>query len=235
MVMKKRVLTSPVDAVVFDCDGTLSTIEGITELAKQNGVFQQVCELTEKAMVSTGIDEALYRQRLDLVNPCIDQVVRLADHYYRHLTVDVDRVITVLQKLGKAVFVASAGIAQAVERFAQQLTIPVSHVHSVNVGFDEHGRYTNFDTQSPLVRQYGKADIVNDLKKDYRCVVHIGDGMNDAEAAAAADLFVGYGGAFFRQSIADLSDVYLTDQSMLAVLPHLLSDEEMALLPEGSY
>ena len=38
------------DFVFFDCDSTLSSIEGIDELARQKGKFNQVKQLTDAAM-----------------------------------------------------------------------------------------------------------------------------------------------------------------------------------------
>ncbi|TAK75879.1 MAG: phosphoserine phosphatase, partial [Gammaproteobacteria bacterium] len=55
---------APIPAIVFDCDGTLSMIEGIDELAKHNGVSEAVQALTAEAMEKTGLHPDLYRQRL---------------------------------------------------------------------------------------------------------------------------------------------------------------------------
>lgn len=46
----------PVDAVISDCDGTLSTIEGIDELARMNDVYAEISQLTQAAMTQ-GIAE----------------------------------------------------------------------------------------------------------------------------------------------------------------------------------
>lgn len=229
--MKKRQKNAPIDAVIFDCDGTLSSVEGIIELAKQNGVLQAVSELTELAMATVGVNESLYRQRLALVQPTHDQITDLATIYWRNLTPDVAEVITILQNLGKKVVVVSAGITQSVVLFAKKLNIQPQDVYAVAVDFDADGRYKDFDTQSPLVRQRGKAEIALALKQQYPRIAHIGDGMNDADAAQEVDLFIGYGGVYFRQSIADLSDAYVTSKSMAAVLPLILTAEEAASLP----
>lgn len=225
--MTKRLpITAPLDAVIFDCDGTLSLVEGIIELARQNGILDQICALTEKAMGESGVNTLLYRQRLELVKPELAQTIALADTYQQHLTPDVDHVITTLQQLGKAVFVVSAGMKQAVEPFAAKLNIPTKNVYSVDIKFDANGKYQDFDADSPLVRQHGKAEIVAVLRKKYARIAHIGDGMNDAEAAHCVDLFIGYGGSFFRQKIADLSDAYIDSKSIASVLSFLLTPEE---------
>jgi phosphoserine phosphatase len=41
---------APFELIIFDCDSTLSTIEGIDELARWQGRTQQVAELTNRAM-----------------------------------------------------------------------------------------------------------------------------------------------------------------------------------------
>jgi hypothetical protein len=47
----------------------------------------------------------------------------------------------------------------------------------------------------------------------------IGDGLSDLEVGGEVDLFVGFGGAAFRQRIADESPVYIRSLSLAPVLP----------------
>ena len=60
----------------------------------------------------------------------------------------------------------------------------------------------------------------------------VGDGMNDAEARGAVELFVGYGGHGYREKIAALASVYLSHPSMAALLPIVLSSSEVNQLSE---
>jgi len=221
---------SAIEAVIFDCDSTLSAVEGITVLAELNGVFAAVHELTEKAMADTGVTISLYQERLDLVKPKKDQMQVVVRAYWQDVTPDVGTVIKCLQMLGKTVYVASAGILQPVVEFAAQLNIPADNVYAVPVYFDADGNYKDFDRNSRLVEQNGKSLIVEELRKRHKTIAHIGDGMNDIEAAKAVDRFVGYGGSCFRQSIADLSDYYITSASMAPLFPLLLSPAEAAQL-----
>lgn len=50
MAIQSWHLKHTIDAIVFDCDATLSQIEGIDGLAKVNGVEERVRLLTEEAM-----------------------------------------------------------------------------------------------------------------------------------------------------------------------------------------
>src|SRR5579863_8629398 len=90
-------LTAPINTIVFDCDGTLSSIEGIDELAKSNGASEQVKSLTATAMGQLGMNLELYEKRLELVNPTRDEVNLLADQYYAHRTQDIETIIDIFR------------------------------------------------------------------------------------------------------------------------------------------
>ncbi|HVV68838.1 MAG TPA: HAD-IB family phosphatase [Gammaproteobacteria bacterium] len=217
----------PMDAVVFDCDGTLSSIEGIDELAEANGVGAAVKKLTEEAMGHTGINPQLYRQRLALVLPTVKQVRTLGEKYFLHKTADLLTVLQVLTDLGKAVYVVSAGLYPAVVGFALRLNLPQSHVFAVEVYFDDSGNYLDFDHRSPLVLADGKRHIVEQLKKQHPRLVYVGDGLNDMATQDIVTRFVGYGGAYYRENIRQMCQYYITEPSMLPLLPLCLTAEEM--------
>lgn len=223
-------LLDPIDAVIFDCDSTLSQIEGIDQLAKRNQVTHEVRQLTDEAMNKTGITPAIYERRLALVRPSRAHVEELADVYYSNLSPDADKVIATLQSLGKAVFIISAGIQSALEGFAKRLEIPTDHVFGVNIFFDKEGNYTHYDHNALMADVGGKQKMVAKLKRQYPRIAFLGDGMNDVEAAHDVARFVGYGGAHFRESIASLCDFYITTKSLSSFLPLCLTEAEMSAL-----
>lgn len=223
-------IKNPIDAIMFDCDGTLSSVEGITVLAEFNHVFPAVHALTEQAMAETGLSADLYQQRLDLTKPELFQIQRVVDAYWQQLTPDTAEVIDCLLTLGKSVYVVSAGVQQAVTLFAAKLGISADHVFAVDVYFDQDGHYKDFDRSSPLTDQLGKSKIVEQLRVIHHKIAHIGDGMNDIEAAKVVDRFIGYGGAYYRESIAQLSPFYITSPSLAPALPLLLTENEAAAL-----
>ena len=55
--------------VIFDCDSTLSRIEGIDELADIAGVTRQVRQMTDAAMAGEIGLEEVYGKRLELIKP----------------------------------------------------------------------------------------------------------------------------------------------------------------------
>ena len=66
----------PYDAVVFDCDSTLSELEGIDELA--GGRSAEVSELTARAMAGELPMEAVYGRRLELLRPTRTELEQVA-------------------------------------------------------------------------------------------------------------------------------------------------------------
>lgn len=218
-------LLEPIDAVVFDCDGTLSQIEGIDELAKK-GVGDEVKRMTALAMAKTGLSPELYQQRLSLVQPSYSQLVALATEYFAATSEDAFQVITLLRRLNKAVFIISAGLNPSVTLFGQQLTVPAEHIYAVDVIFNEKKHYLSFDEHSPLVHKNGKREVINQIKQRYPRLVFIGDGINDLEASDLAVRFIGYGGAYYRENIAEQCEFYLRHASLASLLPLALTELE---------
>ena len=226
-------LKNPIDAIVFDCDGTLTEIEGIDELARNNGVGDVVAALTEEAMSQTGLNADLYKQRLDLVRPTQAQVLALGQKYYERRIIDVDQVIAILQKLNKSVYIISAGLLPAVSYFGNLLHVPTQNIFAVNIQFDSRGHFSAFDDTSPFVTVSGKRVIVNELKKLHSTIAYTGDGLNDYEVYDLVTRFVGFGGAFYRDNIASRCSYYISTLSMAPILPLLLTQQEYSELFPG--
>ena len=220
-------LTRPLDAVSFDCDGTLSSVEGIDELARQNNVLKLVTEMTHDAMTSSGLSYQLYKKRLELVRPSLEQTQQLAQTYFAHITPDVTTVIRILNSLKKAIYVISAGNNPAVVLFSQMLKIQAQNCFAVNLHFDSSGKYTSFDEQSPMIQAQGKNTILDTIKKQHPRILHIGDGMNDLEVRDNVSRFVGYGGHQYRHNIEQASPFYIKSTSLLPLLALCLTESEI--------
>jgi phosphoserine phosphatase len=220
----------PIDAVIFDCDGTLSHIEGIDELAKKNGVGEQVVKLTEDAMGRSGMSPELYQHRLDLVLPTAAQVEALGQLYFQDKTPDLLPVLQLLKALGKTVYIVSAGLLPAISHFATLLDIKTDNIFAVDIYFNAKGQYLDFDRNSPLVYANGKRLIVQKLKEQHPHLLYVGDGLNDYETHDLVTRFVGYGGAFYRENIEKNCQFYITAPSMAPLLPLCLTIDETANL-----
>jgi phosphoserine phosphatase len=220
----------PIDAFVFDCDGTLSKIEGIDELARSNGVGELVEALTANAMSKLGISEELYHARLHLVQPKLEQVISVGQEYFQQRTPHISDVIQLLQRLNKHVYIVSAGLFQSVEYFGELLQVPRKNIYAVNAHFDADRKYVDFDRTSPLIKSAGKRDIITELKKRHPRIVHVGDGLNDYVVYDLVTRFIGFGGVFYRENIAQGCEYYIKATSMAPLLPLTLTNDECEAL-----
>jgi phosphoserine phosphatase len=225
-------LQAPLDAIIFDCDGTLTTIEGIDEIARQNGVSSPVEALTATAMGTTGLNPQLYHKRMELVLPQREQVLALGTEYFSKVTPDAYSVIQLLQRLQKKVYIVSAGLYPAVKIFGELLQVPSHRIFAVEVMFDKNGNYVSYDQESPFTRASGKRDIVMNLQRQHLTTGYVGDGMNDLAARDIVTRFIGFGGIYFRENIADKCDFYISTPSLSVLVPLLLTAAEIKLLTE---
>ena len=223
-------LTTEVSAIVFDCDSTMSSIEGIDVLAENNNVGEQVKKITDAAMGKVGLTPELYRERLDLVKPTYDQVVELGKLYFDKIIPHLKDVVMCCQRLNKQVYVVSAGMFPAVALFASFLNIPKENVFAVNIKFDKFGNYVDFDHESPLIHNDGKRQIVSQLLNEHERIIHIGDGLNDHAVKDLVTRFIGFGGVAYREKVATFSDYYISTYSLAPVLPLILTAKEKKLL-----
>lgn len=227
MSINSHPLDFPISAIIFDCDGTLSAIEGIDELAKNNNTFPLVQQLTEKAMGQSGMTIDLYNKRLNLVQPTHQQITLLGNDYIKHRVQDIDKVIQLLKKLNKTVYIVSAGLYPAVNIFGRFLNIPSENIYAVDIQFDSSGKYIGFDHSSPLVNRNGKQIIINQIKEKHARTAYIGDGLNDLEVRDLVTRFIGYGGVFYRENIKSACEFYIESPSMASVLPFILTQNEI--------
>lgn len=206
------------DAVAFDCDGTLSTLEGIVELARWHNMAEKISQLTEQAMSSTGLSPKLYQQRINAVRPSRSDCQRLAQDYYTTRSHGIDTVLAELHRQNIATFIISAGVNPAVSEFGQQLQVKGSF--AVDLQFSADGQYLGYDQSSPMTQSGGKRQIIAKLKQHYPRIGYVGDGQNDLDVLHDVDCFVGYGGAYYRPAIEQASPNYIREASLLPLLDY---------------
>ncbi|OGT30715.1 MAG: hypothetical protein A3E87_07080 [Gammaproteobacteria bacterium RIFCSPHIGHO2_12_FULL_35_23] len=223
-------LKNPLDAILFDCDGTLSQLEGIVALAEQTGQQDYVAKLTEQAMGAQGLTPDLYRKRLDCVRPNLKQVEHLGQLYIDKLSADVFETIQILQQADKKVFILSAGLWPAVALLADYLRVPRIQVFAVPINFTKQGDYQDFDQNSPLCNLFGKKMIAEQIKRNYPRLALVGDGQNDFEAVETVERFIGYGGNFYREKLFNAVNFYIRSTSLSPVLPLCLMKHEIEKL-----
>ncbi len=210
------------DVICFDCDSTLSKIEGIDELADRVGLGESMSKLTDAAMNGEVLLEAVYEQRLSLIRPDRDSIDWLADLYIEQIVDGVKEVFATLTAQNKELHIISGGIRQAILPLAKCLGLPETQVHAVDIYFNEDGSYHDYDRNSPLARSGGKAEICRRLLSSQVSLVMVGDGKTDMEAKQAGAVVIGFGGVVDRPLVREQADFYSTEPSLISVLAYIL-------------
>ena len=218
----------PFDRIVFDCDSTLSSLEGIDSLAENlsGEDAAAISAMTIEAMSGVKSLQEVYGERLERIRPSRADIDALGQRYIDGLLPSAREVIAALQFLGKEVHILSGGLEPGVLALAAELGIDPAFVHAVSIYFDEAGNYAGFDTASPLAREGGKPELVAALRRD-REVVLVGDGTTDIEASPELARFVAFGGVAKRDVVFQLARVHATDPDLVQLLPLLCSGPEL--------
>ena len=225
---------SSFDLIFFDCDSTLSTIEGIDELARLKGKAGRVGLLTNKAMDGELDLADVYGKRLRAIKPTRAQLKAVEERYWETTVEDAPAVIAALQALRLHVFIISGGLIDAVKGFGRRLGLAPDRIRAVELEYNElSGRwwdyaepraqqaqtYLDYD-EGPLTVSSGKSAVISELAGALpgRRLM-IGDGSSDLATKSEVDLFVGYGGVVAREAVRAESDIFLRCASLAAVLP----------------
>lgn len=210
------------DIICFDCDSTLSKIEGIDELGKKAGLQQQMAAMTNAAMNGEITLEAVYKKRLNLLKPSKSHINWLAELYISKIVEGTIEVFKALLATNKQTYIISGGIRQAILPLAKKLGLAANCVHAVEIYFNKDNAYIDFDQQSPLAKTGGKAVICTQIHKLGKSMVMIGDGKTDLEAKQAGAKVIGFGGVIQRSIVSKQADIYIQDPSLTTILPYLL-------------
>jgi hypothetical protein len=87
------------------------------------------------------------------------------------------------------------------------------------VHFAENGDYLDYETNSPLAKNGGKAAIIKSLNSTN--LVMIGDGKTDLEAQQAGAKVIGFGGVVNRKLVRENADFFVANENLMAILPFL--------------
>lgn len=210
--------------VVFDCDSTLSALEGIEELAAEHR--REVEALTEAAMRGEVPLDQIYGKRLDLIRPSLAAVDGLAGRYTERIVEDAAETVAALRSAGVDVRVISGGLLPAVAGFARTLGLGPGEVSAVPIFFDETGTYAGFDETAPPARAGGKAEMIRQWIDEGMGgpIMFVGDGATDLEARDAVDLFVAFAGVVARPEVLAVAPVVIRSASLAPVVPLALGD-----------
>lgn len=208
----------------IDCDSTLSTIEGIDELARARGedVFNKVVELTNAAMNGEVPIDEVFPRRMEMIRPDKSVCDQIAQLYIDTVVPGAAELISEMKDTGWLPVILSGGFAPLIQPLAAHLGI--SHVEAVPLYFHEDGSYQGYGSDYPTTRNLGKNEIIREWKKAMlpENVIMIGDGVSDLETKPDVDMFIGFGGVIARAKVERGSDHWLVDMRDLEVIRRLL-------------
>ena len=191
--------------IAFDCDSTLSSIEGVDELARLSGndVFLEVERLTNQAMDGEVPVEEVFGRRLALIQPTKDQCTQIGQRYIETIEPTAKATIAALQSMGWECLIISGGFLPCIKPLAQQ--IGIERIEAVPIFFNEEGDYLGFDENYPSTRSGGKPEIIKSIRKELSpdIIVMVGDGVSDLETKNQVDHFVGFSRYVQRDKVTE--------------------------------
>ena len=237
--------------IFFDCDSTLTTIEGIDELARLKGQYDQIADLTRRAMDGEIKLEEVFAARLDLLRPTRADLRSIAQAYRETMVPEAKETIAALRASGCEVYIVSGGLLPAVQEFARALGLPGRCVRAVPIQFDQlSGQWWRYELDryggnpderylslppTPLIETQGKRQIIAELGGAEKRTMLVGDGITDLEARDTVKLFVGFGGAVKRDRVAAEAAVYISANSLAPIVPLVLSPEDAKQLRHSGH
>jgi HAD superfamily phosphoserine phosphatase-like hydrolase len=214
--------------IFIDCDSTLSTIEGIDELARFQGesVFQEVVALTNAAMNGEIPLDEVFPRRMEIIRPGRAACERVAALYMETMTPGAAAFVSWLKREGWLPVILSGGFQPLILPLAGALGI--SHVEAVPLHLDADGCYAGYDANYPTTRNLGKNAIINEWKRAMlpERVVMLGDGISDLETQSDVDAFIGFGGVVSRAAVKAGADHWLDDLADIETVEAILSEAD---------
>ena len=194
-----------------DCDSTLSSIEGIDELARFSNpeVFSKVVNLTNAAMDGIVPLCDVFGKRMEIIKPSREIAEKVSQCYIENIVPGVTELIERAKKNGWMPVILSGGFAPLIAPLARQLGI--RHVEAVPLYFNESGDYAGYGEHYPTTRNLGKNEIIREWREALlpERIIMIGDGVSDLETKPDVDVMVGFGGVVTREKVKAGADIWL--------------------------
>ncbi len=218
----------PFQVALFDCDSTLSAVEGIDVLTDDPTTRAAISELTDLAMEGEVPLEDVYGERLAMINPTRREMRAVKNQYKAAVVPDAVEVLAALTAADIETWVISGGLLEPVVEFATWLGVSADRVKAVEAEFDPldgnwwepsqaEARYLDYD-RGDLARTDGKASIIESNVATEGRRLFVGDGASDLAAASAVDLFVAYAGVVERADVVAQAPAVITSRSLAPVL-----------------
>jgi len=206
--------------ICFDCDSTLSAIEGVDELARLRGptVLSRVEQMTNDAMEGRVPVESVFGRRLDIIQPRVEDVAAVGKRYVATIEPTARDTIVKLVTRGWTPVIVSGGFSQAIRPLADFLGI--ARVEAVGLKFAADGSYAGYDAAFPTTRSGGKPEVIAALRRELQpaITVVVGDGVSDLEAKPVVDRFIGFGRYMVRPRVKAEAASFIVSLDQLLTL-----------------
>ncbi|MFT3990316.1 MAG: HAD-IB family phosphatase [Luteolibacter sp.] len=188
----------------LDCDSTLSTIEGIDELARAKGpdVYERIVALTDAAMNGELPIHEVFPRRMEIIRPDRAVADQVAQQYISTMVPGTREFIQKVKKEGWLPVILSGGFAPLIQPLAEELG--VEYVEAVPLEFHEDGSYAGYDVNYPTTRNLGKNEIIREWKAALNPAetAMVGDGVSDLETQRDVDQFIAFFAVIKRDKVA---------------------------------
>lgn len=213
----------------IDCDSTLSTIEGIDELAHARGdeVFAKAVQLTHAAMNGEIPIAEVFPKRMEMIRPDRETCAKVAVLYMNTMVPGVEGFIREVKEAGWLPVILSGGFAPLILPLARHLGI--EHVEAVPLYLNDDGSYQGYGSDYPTTRNLGKNEVIREWKQAMlpERVVMIGDGVSDMETKPDVDVFIGFGGVIERPKVKAGCDHWLSKMTEGSSIINMMSGESI--------
>lgn len=177
--------------VCFDMDSTLIEAEVIDELAKAQGVGEQVANITEQAMSGKLDFNESFAQRMALLKG-LDESVLATIAANLPITEGAEHLLSTLKKLGYKTAILSGGFNYFGRYLQKQLGIDYVFANELEI---ENGKVTG-RVVGTVVNGERKAELLKELATKENIsleqVIAVGDGANDLPMLSVAGLGIAF-------------------------------------------
>lgn len=178
--------------ICFDMDSTLIQAECIDELARRNGVYDQVAAITARAMRGEIDFKESFTERVALLKGLDVSVMQdIAEHL--PITEGADRLMAVLKKAGYKIAILSGGFTYFGEYMRRRFGVDYVYANELEIGEDGKltGKYIG-----PVVDGHRKAELLRLLAQvehvNLEQTIAVGDGANDLPMITEAGLGIAF-------------------------------------------
>jgi len=177
--------------ICFDMDSTLIETEVIDELADRAGVGEQVRAITESAMRGEIDFVESFKQRVKLLKGLDESIMlEIADNL--PITEGLDRLVSVLKRVGIKIAVLSGGFTYFGEYLKQKYNFDYMYANELEI---VDGKLTG-NYKGEIVDGKRKAELLRLIaqveKVDIAQTIAVGDGANDLPMLGIAGLGIAF-------------------------------------------